>query len=221
MLEAMIEAVGEVGYTAASVGEVLERAGTARQSFYNEWANREACFVEAHRQAIGEFADRVVEAGSDAASWRAGLRAAMTRALELVIADPSRARALFIEVHCCRPALPAYYETLDRFATELDRGREDGQGVEPEPPLRTGAIVVGGLEQIIRVEVIEGASENAWRILPELMHFAVLPYLGPQAAQAELASAPLAPPRPAAGDRRTEGDKPMPAANGDRHGDPS
>ena len=56
-----------------------------------------------------------------AAAW-----AAMTRLLDLVIQEPTTARALFVEVHACRGALPAYYEALDRFAAALDRqGREE------------------------------------------------------------------------------------------------
>jgi AcrR family transcriptional regulator len=220
MLSAMLGAVAELGYAKASVAEVLERAGAARQSFYNEWGNREDCFVEAHSIGMEIFVDRVFDAGAEQKGWRERLRAGLTQLLDLVVQDPETARALFVEVHACRPALPTYYAALDRFADALDKAREEPGLAQSDPPPRTGAIVVGGIEQIIRLEVIEESSENVWRLLPDLMHFAVLPYLGPEAAQAELASAPLAPSAEGAHRRREKERRELnariPATNGHR-----
>ena len=47
ILEGMLEAVGEVGYDAASVRTVLGKTGLYRQAFYDNFPDKDACYLEA------------------------------------------------------------------------------------------------------------------------------------------------------------------------------
>src|SRR2546422_8181420 len=48
MLRAMAEAVSELGYANTPVAEVLRRAGVSRETFYEQFANKEDCFLAAY-----------------------------------------------------------------------------------------------------------------------------------------------------------------------------
>ena len=47
ILEGMLEAVGSDGYDATSVRTVLDRTGLYRQAFYDNFADKDACYLEA------------------------------------------------------------------------------------------------------------------------------------------------------------------------------
>ena len=47
ILEGMLEAVGTNGYDAASVRTVLDGTGLYRQAFYDNFADKEECYLEA------------------------------------------------------------------------------------------------------------------------------------------------------------------------------
>src|SRR6476620_2376203 len=72
MLEAIAHAVAEKGYAATAVADVISRAGVSRKTFYEHFANKEACFLEAYDtgvQVLLTTIDEAVEAAPD------GLRA--------------------------------------------------------------------------------------------------------------------------------------------------
>src|SRR5215218_6805837 len=47
MLDAMAQVVAEKGYGAATVADVIERAGVSRKTFYEHFRDKEACFLAA------------------------------------------------------------------------------------------------------------------------------------------------------------------------------
>src|SRR5688500_10815012 len=62
MLRAMAEAVSERGYAKTPVAEVLRRAGVSRETFYQHFANKDACFLDAFDYAAGILMTEMGEA---------------------------------------------------------------------------------------------------------------------------------------------------------------
>ena len=60
LMAGMLDAVGEQGYVATSVADVLSRAGVSRRTFYEHFADKEACFLQAfdHVAAVSRDAVR-------------------------------------------------------------------------------------------------------------------------------------------------------------------
>lgn len=52
MLSAMAEVVSEQGYATVSVTDVIRRAGVSRATFYEQFANKQDCFLAAFDQAV-------------------------------------------------------------------------------------------------------------------------------------------------------------------------
>src|SRR5438067_1954691 len=76
------------GYTAASVTDVVRAAAVSRSTFYELFASKEACFLEAYRTGVEVLDERVGHAVRTAADdWRAQLRAGIRVYLDMLAAD--------------------------------------------------------------------------------------------------------------------------------------
>jgi len=191
-LEAMLLSVGARGYEKATVGEVLERSGISRDRFQRRFGGKEACFAEAYEAAAERICAEVLEAGRDAASWRAGFRAALATALRTVAEQPLLAKAMLIEVRAARGGAWAKHQQMaERIAAAIDSARDE-PGARPVTRL-TAQFVVGAIEEAIAVEIGAGRTATVERLLPDLCHLAVLSYFGEDEAWLELGSPELTP----------------------------
>ena len=62
LLDAMTAAVAENGYAATSVADVINRAHASRRTFYEQFADKEDCYLAAFRVASDYVAGRVARA---------------------------------------------------------------------------------------------------------------------------------------------------------------
>src|SRR4029077_15661262 len=103
ILEGMLEAVGNAGYDAASVRMVLDQTGLYRQAFYDEFADKDVCYLEALAYGVAKFEAIARAAAEPEEGWRAKLRAGIGGLLDALDADPAIGRALIVEVHAAGP----------------------------------------------------------------------------------------------------------------------
>jgi AcrR family transcriptional regulator len=185
LLAAMIAVVGEDGFDQISVQDVLDRAEVSRLTYYEHFKNRRDCFLVAYDTAVERLSARMVRAGAEGAGWREQLRLGLAELLRFLGEEPRTARALLVEVHAAGAvALEHRDAPMKRAARFIDRGRQEPGGGTP-PPV-TAESVVGGIHGLLHSRLIADPGHDFTRLLPTLMHFAVLPYLGQAAAQAEL-----------------------------------
>jgi AcrR family transcriptional regulator len=192
ILEAMLLVSGELGYEQVAVRHVIERARTSRATFYKYFDDREDCFAQAYADAGGWLCRRLIAAAGRRPSWREGLRAALAELLEFCANQPAVAKALLVEVHAAgeRP-LNRRRELMERLARALDSGREQlGPGQAP-PPIAPD-FIVGAIDTLLAAKLLDGDAAKAPEMLPGLVHFVVMQYLGESAAWEEMAAAPLA-----------------------------
>lgn len=119
LLAAIAHVIGERGYAATTVAEVVREAGVSRSTFYEHFAGKEACFLEAYRHGMEvldqEIARAVAEAGPG--DWRAQLRAGIRAYLGVLDADEAIARTYLLEIHHTGDAaLAERTATMRRFA---------------------------------------------------------------------------------------------------------
>lgn len=194
-LEAILLSVGARGYDKATVQEVLERSGISRDRFQRRFGGKEACFAQAYEMAADRLCAEVLEAGREAASWRAGFRAALARLLRTVAEQPLLAKALLIEVRAARgQAWAKHQQLVERFAAAVDSARRE-PGASPSTAL-TAQFVIGAIEEAIATEIGAGRTATVERLLPDLAHLAVLSYFGEDEAWLELRSPELQPVEP-------------------------
>ena len=70
LVAAMGELTAELGLAAVGVHHVCQRAGVSRRTFYELYADRDACVVDTHDEAFGRLLAHLAEAVADAgAAW--------------------------------------------------------------------------------------------------------------------------------------------------------
>lgn len=169
MLEAMTQAVAEKGYARVAVADVIERAGVSRKTFYEQFANKEECFLAAYDAGV----DRLLAAIDDALAalapdWLAAARRAVEVYLETMAASPAFARAFLIEALGAGPAaLERRSIVQGRFADQLAaihrRARADIPEIPALAPL-TFRAAVGAVNELVTEHVLEHGADT----LPEL-----------------------------------------------------
>lgn len=163
LLSAVAATVAEKGYARTAVADVIARAGVSRKSFYEHFANKEACFLAAYDAGVdltlGRIEDALRAEPDPFARALAGVQGYL-RALE---EHPEFARTFLIE------ALGAGHAALDRradvharFATLLDAAHEEARVALPALPAASPARLracVGAINELV-VERIRVAGTD-------------------------------------------------------------
>ncbi len=189
ILDGMLEAVGSEGYERTSVRTVLNRTGVYRQAFYDNFADKDDCYLHAYDAALERLEARLLEAAKDEAAWTGQLRAGLGALLEFLDAEPDVGRALIVEVHAAGPeALAKRGAAMRRAHDFLDRARDSVPAAESPPAIAPEGIAAG-VHAVIHSRLAAGTDGGFRELLPEFMYFAVLPYFGADVANAEMQAA--------------------------------
>jgi AcrR family transcriptional regulator len=192
ILEAMLLVSGELGYERIAVRDVIERAQTSRATFYKHFADREDCFVQAYRDAGEWLCRRMIAAAKRQDSWREGVRAALAELLEFCANRPAIAKALLIEVHAAgERSLAQRRDLMERLSRALDSARREIPSRQAPPPVASD-FIVGAIDTLLAAKLLDDDAARAPEMLPGLLHFVVMQYLGEAAAWEEMTAAPLA-----------------------------
>ena len=123
MLAAIAEAVSHKGFAGVSVADVIARAGVSRETFYEQFANKEDCFL----QALDAGADRVLKVLGAALAEPADTRAerlgnVLDAYLHALAAEPAFAKAFLIDAYGAGPRATARrIELQQRFVDVVAR----------------------------------------------------------------------------------------------------
>ncbi len=186
ILEGMLQSVGSKGYDATSVRSVLDSTGLYRQAFYDLFADKEACYLEAFDLGVERLDAQVQAAAAPEKTWQGKLRAGLGALLQALDGEPDLGRALIVEVHAAGPeALEKRSQVMKRITDFIDSARADpGEGESPPPIAPEG--IVAGIHSVVHARLSTGADEGFRELLPEFMYFAVLPYFGSDLAEQEM-----------------------------------
>jgi AcrR family transcriptional regulator len=190
ILEGMLEAVGAEGYEHTSVRTVLARTGVYRQAFYDNFADKDDCYLQAYDLGVKRVEARLLEAAAGEDSWIGQLRAGLGALLDFLDTEPDVGRALVVEVHTAGgEALAKRAAAMRRLTDFVDgaRAAAAADGLEPPPIAPEG--VTAGIHALIHSRLAAKAEGGFRELLPEFMYFAVLPYFGAEAASTEMAAA--------------------------------
>ena len=159
MLDAMAQVVAEKGYGAATVADVIERAGVSRKTFYEHFRDKEACFLAAFDTGVEIVLSTVrdADAGGDPLTR---VRTRVRAYLETLEAEPAFARTFIIELGAAGPrALERRHEVLGEFARSARELAEEWgfTGVPDEAYLAS----VGATNELVAAALVEGRPLTA------------------------------------------------------------
>lgn len=192
LLEAMAEAVAEKGYRATTVADVIARAGVSRKTFYEQFRDKEDCFLAAYDAGVELLIGAVRSVEVDFDDLLAGARARTRAYLETLASEPAFARTFLIEVAAAGPAALARREAVhDRFAAllreQIDGARERFPDL-PAPPEEVYLAAVGATDLVVSRLVARGRVGELPQLEDAVLHVQLSLLVGGGAAWAAAAA---------------------------------
>ena len=139
ILDAATRVFAERGFQAATIDDVVAAAKVGVGSFYDLFDNKADCFVQAYSRIAAEARERIAAAVPAEAPWPEQATAALRALLELIEAEPLRAKVALVEVQTAGPeALTRHEETVDAVIPLLARGRAENPALDDLPTTSRG-----------------------------------------------------------------------------------
>lgn len=170
---AMVEAVAQDGYEKTSIKQVLALAGVSRRSFYEQFANKEECFLttfdliaaravkqtnEAYRAADGDLEDRL-RAAFEQFTKDVGGNGSKSASLMIVQAPSAGAASL---PHLCRVTTTFEQMLLSSFTHAFK------DGALPLPIIKG---IVGGLYEVTSIRLRTDHAKEIPALAEELLQW--------------------------------------------------
>jgi len=176
ILAAIAQVVGDRGYEATTVADVVKEAGVSRTTFYEHFAGKEACFLEAYRHGMEVLDAEVERAVKGAEGWRAQLRAGIRAYLGVLSADPATSRTYLLEIHHAGEAALAERTAAMRRFAERYRASGRAAGAREAHP-ESLFVLCAGTEQLCAETLRAGGDVN--QLEDVFIHTAEAILLGP------------------------------------------
>ncbi len=188
MIAAMVDVAVERGLANATVAHVVARSGVSRRTFYDLFEDREDCFMAALDDSIARAAEYVAPAYQEGGErWRERMRGGLVGLLSFLEEEPVTGRLLVAESLAAGPAaLERRREVIARLIAAVDEGRGEGKARREAFALSAEG-VVGAVLAVLHARLIERERRPLIGLTSPLMGMIVLPYLGPAAADREIA----------------------------------
>jgi AcrR family transcriptional regulator len=180
LIAGLTEALYEVGYEKTTVALIGERAAVSKSDFYKHFQSKDDCFFAAYDAAVEQIRGEVLDAcaAHGKVEWPPRVRDGIAALLALLAADPALASLALVEgLRAGRGVYDRYQDAVESFVPCLCLGAPrapEGEAV----PAATGEAVVGGIASLLGRRVLAGEAERLDRLLPEVLEFALTPYLG-------------------------------------------
>jgi AcrR family transcriptional regulator len=176
MLDAIARAVADKGYARVTVGDVVAIAGVSRRTFYEQFKDKEDCFLAAYAAGTDALIKDMVEAslalGPDS-HWREVLRVAIDTYVGTLAADPDFARTFLVDVLGAGPAAVelrrrVYEQFVEQYVIlARQAARQQPEiGEVPEVYLRA---LVGGIGELVQQHVLTKGAKTLPELAPVLV----------------------------------------------------
>jgi AcrR family transcriptional regulator len=200
IIAATVDVACDRGIEAATISDIVARAGVSRRTFYELFEDRGDCLLATIDHAVALASERASAACEGQQRWVDRIRAGLLALLQFLDQERQLARLCVVDSAGAGAAVLARRrEVLDRLALVVEEGCAEARH---QPPPLTAEGVVGGVLAVIYKRLLKQDSRTLVELLNPLMSIVVHPYLGRAAAQREL-DRPVPEPLYTHGGRRT------------------
>jgi AcrR family transcriptional regulator len=172
---AVADSVAEKGYAETAVADVIDRAGVSRGTFYELFADKEACFLAAYDQGAEAIFIAMADAAEGMDDWSQILDSVLSTWLAFLDADLAFTRAYMIEFWAAGDAArERWKQRRDHTAGLLRQLHEAARAADPAiAPVSDTivAAVVGGINRVVISHVLAGDPAPLTELKPELLRF--------------------------------------------------
>ena len=183
IITAMVDTVAERGYNATTVANITKAASVSRRTFYEHFADKEACFLAAYEMVADHIRASMRAAAESFGEWPQQVRAALATMLRFLASEPELARLCMVEPVAAGGEIAARHRaSMQGFVEILKAGRPEHSGSRPLPAA-TEETLVGGIVSLIVREISAGRTAEVEQFLPDLVELILAPYLGIEEAE--------------------------------------
>lgn len=183
ILTALVDVVAERGYNATTVANITKAASVSRRTFYEHFADKEACFLAAYEMVADHIVSSMRTAAEAFEEWPQKVRAALATLLRFLAGEPELARVCMIEPIAAGGEVAARHRALMQCLVEILKvGRSEHGGGHPLPEA-TEETLVGGIVALIVREISAGRTGQLESLLPDLVELTLAPYVGAEEAE--------------------------------------
>jgi AcrR family transcriptional regulator len=180
LISGLTEVLHEVGYQKTTVSLIGQRASVSKSDFYKHFESKDDCFFAAYESAVGRIREQVVAACSQHkdGEWSPRVRDGISSLLTLLASDPALAGIVLVEgLRAGRGVYDRYQAAVESFVPYLADGAPEAPG-GGAVPAATDEAIVGGIASLLGRRVLAGQAEQLDELLPDVLEFALTPYLG-------------------------------------------
>jgi DNA-binding MarR family transcriptional regulator len=185
VLEAIVRIWGGRSVEPLAIETIARAARVSSEEVREQFPDPRACQLAAFDHAVGRAALAVRAAVAEHDGWLERVRAGLNALLALFEAEPALARVLVIEsAQASLAVVRRRNEKLAELASAID---DESAPNRPYPPALIAEALIAGVAGVLHARLSERRPEPLSELLPALMGFLAMPYLGRKAARRELA----------------------------------
>lgn len=178
-LRALAVVVAEKGYAAATVDEVVKRAGMSATTFYAHFDGKEDALMVAIDRAAAQIVAAIVPVFRRAEEWSLGVRAGFGTLFNFLASRPALARLLAVEIYA---AGPVGVERRAKAMAPLQELIAEGFERSPQTPRITTEFVAGTVYTLAYRTVRDKGPEALPHLTPLCTYIALTPFVGTEKA---------------------------------------
>jgi AcrR family transcriptional regulator len=166
---AMIEAVHERGYPHTTVAHVIALAGVSRRAFYEQFDNKEACFLATYDIVVARSRKLVLDAWARERGWANRLHAACKALLDDVAKSPKGPRLVLVDSlgvgPKARERMTLAASTFERVFAAAFSAHPSGEEMSPV----TVRAIVAGIRHVTFTRLYEQREQELYTLTDELL----------------------------------------------------
>jgi AcrR family transcriptional regulator len=182
---AMIDSIGDDGYRATRVADVIARAGVSRKTFYENFENKQELLLWTFDAIAAELTRRIEDAYRETEGWPGRVEAAIGALFSSAIDNPGALRLSLLEIAAVGPA---GIERRERSIGRYERFLHDALSLAPGEGTVSDAILkamIGGFNRVLYRRVQGDEAPELLALVPDLSIWAASYYPAPPAMLSE------------------------------------
>ena len=182
LIAGLASAVAEYGYREVTITHITKQARVSRRVFYENFEDKEECFLAAFEVVVGHIHELAAEAVAPIEDWPHRAVAASRAVLSFLSSEPDLARLCLVESQGAGPAVSSrFHQVVHQAVPFLELGRDERDRGRDLPPT-TEESTIGALVLLASRKVAADEAEQLEELLPDFAEFILAPYLGAEDA---------------------------------------
>ncbi len=164
LLQAMANVAAAQGLAATSIAAVVAEAGVSKRTFYEHFADKDACFLELYRAASASALRTLRDSVQSERPWQDQVEHALGAYLEHLSAGPQLIRMLFVEIHHLGAAGAQVRREVMQHLADFMLETINTQAPVLTPTMAMAA--VGGIHELVLQAIERGEAVQLDRLTP-------------------------------------------------------